>query len=240
MYPFLLVPLIFLSAGMLQGLTGFGCALIAMPLLSYIIDIKIAVPVCTLCGVFINLNMAHKLRANIDRKKIMPLIIGSVPGSIFGTIALKEINSDYIRLFLGVLIAGFSTYSLLTKPAKYNISSKWGYFSGFLTGAISASVSAGGPPTIIYSSLSGWSKDDFKATLASFFLVAGVMAAIGHLISGLTTVYAFQLFMASLLPIVLGIYLGTKLSSKVSEELYKRIVMILLVFMGIMLIIQNV
>lgn len=168
MSPFILVPAIFLTAGLMQGLTGFGCALIAMPLLAYVIDIKIAVPVCTLCGIFINLNMTYKLRKSLDRNKIMPLIIGSVPGSVFGTMVLKEVNGDYIRLFLGILIAGFASYSLLAKPIKLNISDRWGYLSGFMTGAIAAAVSAGGPPTIIYSSLRDWDKDSFKATLVSF------------------------------------------------------------------------
>ncbi len=240
MSPFILVPAIFLTAGLMQGLTGFGCALIAMPLLAYVIDIKIAVPVCTLCGIFINLNMTYKLRKSLDRNKIMPLIIGSVPGSVFGTMVLKEVNGDYIRLFLGILIAGFASYSLLAKPIKLNISDRWGYLSGFMTGAIAAAVSAGGPPTIIYSSLRDWDKDSFKATLVSFFMAAGVMAAVGHLLGGLTTLYVFNLFLASTLPIILGTYIGGKLSLKISEQLYKRMVMILLVFMGMMLIFQNV
>lgn len=71
-------------------------------------------------------------------------------------------------------------------------------------------------------------------------MAAGVMAAVGHLLGGLTTLYVFNLFLASTLPIILGTYIGGKLSLKISEQLYKRMVMILLVFMGMMLIFQNV
>ncbi|NDV25424.1 sulfite exporter TauE/SafE family protein [Desulfovibrio sp. JC010] len=240
MSPFLLVPLIFLSAGFIQGLTGFGQALLAMPLLAFIMDIKLAVPLCTLCGMIVNINMTHRLRKNLERAKILPLIIGSIPGSIFGTMMLKEVNGDYIRLFLGILITSFSAYSLLAKPIKLNLSSKWGYFSGFLTGSIAAAVSAGGPPSIIYASIQGWSKDAIKATLVSFFLFSGTLAACGHLLSGLTTFYVFQLALASILPIYAGTYLGSKLSSRISDEFYRRIVMTLLVFMGLMLVFQNV
>lgn len=65
------------------------------------------------------------------------------------------------------------------------------------------------------------------------------MAALGHLISGLTTFYSFQLFLASLLPVQAGVLFGHRLAGKVSEDLYRRIIMILLVFMGIMLIFQS-
>ncbi|WP_415714247.1 sulfite exporter TauE/SafE family protein [Maridesulfovibrio sp.] len=239
MSAFLLVPAIFLIAGLLQGLTGFGSALIAMPLLAFIIDIKTAVAVCTLCGITINLKMCCNLRSNMDSRKILPLIIGSIPGAVFGTLALKEVDGNLITFFLGFLVAGYAGYSLLVRPIVLKLNPAWGYLSGFLTGAITAAVSAGGPPTIIYSSLMGWKKDDFKATLSGFFLAAASMAALGHLISGLTTFYSFQLFLASLLPVQAGVFIGHRLAGKVSEDLYRRIIMILLVFMGIMLIFQS-
>ncbi|ACS78775.1 sulfite exporter TauE/SafE family protein [Maridesulfovibrio salexigens] len=240
MSPFLLVPAIFFTAGMVQGLTGFGQALLAMPLLALIVDIKLAVPVCTLCGLVINMDMTHRLRKSLDRAKILPLILGSIPGSILGTMMLKEINGDYIRVFLGFLIAGFAAYSLLARTPKFNISNKWGYLSGFLTGSIAAAVSAGGPPSIIYASIQGWKKDTVKATLVSLFLFSGILAAVGHLISGLTTFLAFKLVLASVLPIFAGTYIGNKLSNRLSDEFYSRIVMTLLVIMGLMLIFQNV
>ncbi|WP_432737943.1 sulfite exporter TauE/SafE family protein [Maridesulfovibrio sp. FT414] len=240
MSAFILLPAIFFSAGFLQGLTGFGSALIAMPLLAYVVDIKTAVAVCTLCGVTINLRMCSNLRSKLDRKKVLPLIIGSIPGAVFGTVVLKEVDGQMIKLFLGLLVSGYASYSLLVKPLALKISPVWGYVSGFMTGAITASVSAGGPPTIIYSSLMGWKKDDFKATLAGFFLVAASMGALGHLLSGLTTLYAFKLFLVSLVPVQLGVLFGHRLSSRVAEGLYRRIVMVLLVFMGLMLIFQNV
>ncbi|SDK31038.1 hypothetical protein SAMN05660337_0038 [Maridesulfovibrio ferrireducens] len=239
MTPFIAVPLILLSSGFLQGLTGFGSALIAMPLLAFIIDIKTAVAVCTLCGVTITLRMCLNLRSSLDLKKIMPLIIGSVPGSIFGTLVLKELDGHIITLFLGILVSGYATYSLFVKPVALKLKPAWGLLAGFLTGSITAAISAGGPPTLIYSSLMGWKKNELKATLSGFFLAAAVMGATGHLLSGLTTQYVLKLFLASIIPVQLGVYLGHTLSGKVSEGLYKRMVMILLVFMGIMLIFQS-
>lgn len=239
MSPFILLPVVFFAAGFMQGLTGFGSALIAMPLLAYVVDIKTAVAVCTLCGVIINFSMCCNLRSNIEINRILPLIIGCVPGVVFGTVVLREVDGGIITLCLGILVAGYASYSLLVNPVVLKMSRLWGYLAGFLTGAIGTAVSAGGPPTIIYSSLMGWRKDDFKATLSGFFLVAASMAALGHFLGGLTTLYVFKLFLASLIPVQAGVMLGHRLAARVSEDLYRRIVMILLVFMGLMLIFQN-
>ncbi|TIH17414.1 sulfite exporter TauE/SafE family protein [Marinifilum sp. JC120] len=240
MSPYFLVPLIFFSASFLQGLTGFGSALIAMPLLSFVVDIKTAVVISALCGICINLSQTVSLRSNLDMKKIGPLLLGCIPGAAFGTYSLKEFDSQVILLCLGCLVAGYATFSLLIKPVKLNIKPTWGVIPGFLTGAITASVGAGGPPTIIFSSLSGWEKNDFKATLAGFFLSAAGFSAIGHAASGLTTLYSIKLFLVSLLPVLVGTKIGNGVAGKVSENLYRRIVMILLVFIGLMLIFQNV
>ncbi|WP_320170905.1 sulfite exporter TauE/SafE family protein [Maridesulfovibrio sp.] len=240
MSPFAAVPVIFFAAGFLQGITGFGAALIAMPLLAYVVDIKVAVPACTMCGVFINMNMAYKLRDSLEFRRIMPLVAGCVPGVIFGTLILKEVDGYTLRLMLGLLVTGFALYSLRGKSARLRLGDRWGYPAGFLTGAINSAISAGGPPTIIFLTMRGYDRDTFRATLVGFFLFAGAMAAFGHLVSGMTTMYVFKLFLVSALPIVAGTYLGNRISGRIPEDFYKRMVMTLLVFMGLMLIFQNV
>lgn len=239
MLAYLAVPLIFLAAGFLQGLSGFGSALIAMPLLAFFIDIKTAVATCTLCGMIINMRMTMNLSGHLDREKIVPLMVGCVPGVVFGTIMLREVDGHVITLLLGILVSSYAVYSLLVRPMVLKLNPKWGMLAGFMTGAITSAASAGGPPTIIYSTLMGWQKNDFKATLSAFFLMAATLSAIGHLVGGLTTFYVFKLFLLSLPLVLLGVYLGHRLAGRVSEEAYKKVVMLLLVFMGIMLILNG-
>lgn len=239
MTAYLLVPLIFFAAGFLQGLSGFGSALIAMPLLAFLIDIKTAVAVCTLCGLIINLQMTFNLSRDVKIKTIIPLIGGCIPGTLAGLALIKLVDGHIITLLLGVLVAAYALYCLLIKPVVLNLNRKWGVLAGFFTGLISASISAGGPPTIIYSTLMGWKKNEFKATLASFFLISASLSVLGHILSGVTTFYVVKLFIASLPLVILGVYVGNKLAGKVSEESYKKVVMILLVIMGIMLIIEG-
>ncbi|WP_027180314.1 sulfite exporter TauE/SafE family protein [Maridesulfovibrio bastinii] len=236
---YIFVPIILFIAGYLQGLTGFGSALIAMPLLAFFIDIKTAVAVCTLCGVLINLQMTLNLCCHVRIKKIIPLILGCIPGTLAGTLLIKFVDGHIITLLLGMLVTFYALYCLFIRPVVLNLRPIWGAVAGFFTGVIASSVSAGGPPTIIYSSLMGWKKNDFKATLASFFLISATMAAAGHLISGITTFYVFKLFLASLPLVLIGVYLGNRLAGRVSEESYKKVVMVLLVIMGLMLMFEG-
>ena len=81
----LLIILVFLMAGFVQGMTGFGPALVAIPLLSLFLDIKSAVPLCVLNSVVITSYLSLKMRKHLDRKKIAPLCLAAVPGIITGS-----------------------------------------------------------------------------------------------------------------------------------------------------------
>ena len=70
MLVYFLIALIFLAAGFVQGISGFGSALVAMPLLALVVDVKTAVPLCVLNGLLITLFLTLRLKAHINWRKI--------------------------------------------------------------------------------------------------------------------------------------------------------------------------
>ncbi len=84
MLTFALVSLIFFMAGLIQGLSGFGSALLAMPLLTIFIDVKVAVPLCILNSFLITSYLSFKLKNYMEMKKILSLFAGSLPGIYLG------------------------------------------------------------------------------------------------------------------------------------------------------------
>jgi uncharacterized membrane protein YfcA len=125
MITFLFISLIFLAAGFTQGLSGFGSALFAMPLLTLFIDVKIAVPLCILNSILITLYLSLKLKGFMEKKKILPLFLGSLPGIYIGATFLKNVEADIIKLLLGVLIVSYGFYSLLFKSVPKTIHHLW-------------------------------------------------------------------------------------------------------------------
>jgi len=233
----LLISMIFLLAGFIQGVSGFGSALVAIPLLSLIIDIKAAVPLCILNSLVITTYLSLKMRKHLDTKKILPLCIAAVPGIIVGSTILKQVGAGIIRVCLGVLLVAYSLYSLLMTPKPRKLHRAWSYLAGFLSGAIGAAFSAGGPPTIIYTTLNDWKKDTIKATLSGFFLFNSYLIAVVHAIDGLTTVEIFTYFMISAPFVLLGTVLGTICYGKIPRERYLQIIFAFLTAMGIIMII---
>jgi len=232
----LFISIIFLLAGFIQGVSGFGSALVAIPLLTLIVDIKAAVPLCILNSLIITTYLSFKMRRHLDTKKILPLCVAAVPGIIAGSTILKQVSSTIIRVSLGILLVAYSVYSLLTTPKPRKLHKAWSYLAGFLSGAIGAAFSAGGPPTIIYTTLNDWEKDSIKATLSGFFLFNSYLIAIVHAVEGLTTVEIFTYFMISAPFVLLGTVLGTICYGKIPRKRYLQIIFAFLTVMGIMMI----
>jgi len=224
--------MVFLLAGLVQGVTGFGSALVAIPLLCLVIDIKTAVPLCTLSGLIITTTMVLQLRKDVDRRKIMPLCISAIPGIFIGATLLKTVDSSTIRFLLGVFLVVYSIYSLAVRPRPRKLHPAWGWFAGFSSGAIGAAFSAGGPPTIIYTMLNNWSKDEMKATLTGFFMVNSYIIAVVHGVTGVTTKQSLFLFLTSAPFVLIGTLGGSRICRFLPGRNYLKTVYIFLILMG--------
>jgi len=232
---FFVAGFIFLLAGFVQGLTGFGSALVAIPLLAFIIDIKTAVPLCMLNGLIITGYLALKLRHHLSRDKISPLLIGSLPGIATGAILLKQVDASYIRYGIGTLLIIYSLFNLIFSPRPLNPGRAWGYLAGFLTGTIGAAFSAGGPPAIIYTTLTSWKKEEIKATLTGFFATNGLITVIVHAATGITTLTTLKIFSVTAPFVLIGTALGSLVSGRVNRKTYLKLIYSFLIVMGIMM-----
>ena len=229
---YILVCLIVFFAGFTQGLSGFGSILLSLPLLALFLEIKAVIPLVALFGLSITIVLLVQLWHHLDWKKILPLFLGALPGIPVGVFFLKKLDKEPIQWFLGIVLVSYSLYSLFIGSPKKGIKQAWVYLFGFFSGCLGGALSAAGPPVIVYTSLQPWSKDTIKATLQGFFLVSGIVVVFSHAMSGVTTAAVLRLFLTSLPLLVAGTYAGSRFYGRINEHDYKRIMLILLAFLG--------
>lgn len=232
----------FFAGGMLQGMTGFGSVLVAIPLMLVVMDAQTAVPACSLAGLFMALSLGFTLRKHIERDKVLPIILGSVPGVVLGAVFLKGVDGALIKLLLGLVLVGYGSYGLYGAyrggPGLILVGRVWGYLAGFVMGSISTAVSAGGPPAIIYVSMTGWKKDTVKATLSSCFVATGGMTVLAHALSGLTGAHEAGLAAVCFGAGFVGLKLGVAWFGGISEERYRVLLFLLLLCMGVAMLLM--
>ncbi|OGR06095.1 MAG: hypothetical protein A2511_16575 [Deltaproteobacteria bacterium RIFOXYD12_FULL_50_9] len=231
--------LIFFFAAFTQGVSGFGSSLVAMPLLTLIIPVKTAVPLCMVNGLFITIYLSFKLKEHFDWSKILPLFLASLPGVLIGVYILKKAAPDIMKMVLGCLIIAYCLFRFLRRGRlgqTMRIKAVWGWLAGFVSGVISASISAGGPPVVIYTTMTNWHKEAITSTLSVFFFLSGVVVVVSHALSGFTTVEVLRMDIISAPVALLGVVGGSACYARIDRGTYLRVMYGLLVVSGLFLI----
>lgn len=224
--------------GIITGFAGFGAALIAMPIIAMVVPMKIAVPCGTLIVFFMNIQMIRNFWRHIDWKRLVPMICAAPFGAFTGVVFAQSVDGSYLQLGLGILLATYSSWALLFEGNKVRkpIHKNWGALAGFSSAAIGTSIGMGGPPTIVFTALSGWSKDTIKAGIAGYFLIAGSIMIPMQVWGGLQSMHALAAACVSIPTVYIGTRLGIILAKRVGERSYRtNLFRMLLLFAAIIL-----
>ncbi|MFW6135374.1 MAG: sulfite exporter TauE/SafE family protein [Chloroflexota bacterium] len=227
---------------LVKGVTGFGSALFAVPLLLLILDVKFVSPVFLLFDVTSGAILVTRTWRSVERRLLLLIWGGMLVGTGLGTWVLLSFSHEVLKRVLGVLVGGWALATLLRKEPHArslgrSVRSYLAPVSGFLGGALGAMFSVNGPPIIIYLSHVLDEKQAFRATLYAVFFADACYKMVLFTANRLLNqrVFCFALTMAPFL--VAGILIGSWLQRLLDEELFRRIVAAILVVTGVVLLI---
>jgi len=234
------IMIIIFLATVVRATFGFGEALIAMPLLAMIIDIKIATPLMAMVGTSIALVILSKSWREVDLPDAKRLILSSIFGIPLGIFLLKDVYSTLIKIILAFIIISFSAYKLLQPQISRMIGKRSSYVFGFFAGVLGGAYNTSAPPVVIYGTLRHWPPHKFRATLQGYFIPTGFFILIGHWVSGLWTSTVIQLYVYSIPIIALAIVVGYRLNRSVSATKFDRYIHMLLIAIAIVLLVDSI
>jgi hypothetical protein len=159
---------IIFAAAALQRAVGFGFALLAVPLLAFVVPTKIAVVIVFLNGTVTCAWLAIRLHRHIEWTMARRLGAGAVAGAPVGVIILSATSAATLRLVLGVttcLAAGWIIVSSrLARPDPVMPHRSTAFAMGFASGVINTSLATNGPPLVYELRRAGFHGDRFRAT----------------------------------------------------------------------------
>ncbi|PNH86939.1 sulfite exporter TauE/SafE family protein [Vibrio diazotrophicus] len=239
----ILISMIIALAGFTQGLTGFGSALVSVPLLSVLVGAQTAVPIAGIFGWLVTLPVVWKMRDSIQRQTGLVLFIGSIPASFVGAKLLASMPSQYILLAMGAVLVISSLHSIkASAPLFKKTSVPITIGAGFTAGILGASVGESGPPVIAYTSMQPWTADQIKSTLAFFFMLQMIGANISFWNEGLITSEVVSHVLSAMPAFIVGLAGGMVAYHFLQKYKinYHKIVHIFLLVIGCTLVFKNV
>jgi uncharacterized membrane protein YfcA len=234
------VLVVIFAATVIRSTFGFGEALIAVPLLALRIPVAVAAPLAVLVSVTVAGVIVVQDWRKIEIRSAAWLVVASLIGIPLGLLLLTLANDRVVKMILGIIITGFSTYSVTARNRLHlERDHAMGLLAcGFCSGVLGGAYGMNGPPLAIYGSLRRWSPQHFRATLQGYFLPASLAGLIGYAAVGLWTAAVTRYFLLSLPGVVLAIIIGRWLNHLLHGDGFFRYVYAGLIVIGGVLVIQ--
>ncbi len=221
----------------MQGLAGFGLALVAVPLLAMVLPVATLVPLVVLLGVVVSLlNLLH-LHHAVPGVRLGWLLLGYLLGLPAGLWFLIRAPEALVLGLLGLFLIIFALLSLSGRQPRGRWLRERRLAIGMLSGALGAAYGTNGPPVILHvGAHPEWGSDRQKATLTLFFLFSGGLTAAAQGAGGLLTGQVLVLALWSLPVLLGGALAGGRLYRRLGEHDYRRLVLALVLLAGMLLL----
>jgi uncharacterized protein len=231
-----LAAIAFLGA-LVFGITGFGAALVTIPLATHLVSLKFALALFVLADLAAALRVGFENPRNALRAEWMRLVPMIVAGTACGVTLLVNLPRAAGMLLLGLFVLWFGIFNLVRRPGGRTISSRWAWLAGFAGGITSTVFGAGGPPYAIYLSQRGLTKEQFRATLGFATLTSISLRLLAFLLTGLLLDPEVWLKALAVVPAcLLGIWVARKIFLRISRDALMRVVALLLLASGASLV----
>ncbi len=231
------------AAAIVQRLVGFGFALFAVPLLTFVLPAKSAVIVVILDGAIVSSWLAVRLRREIDWPMTRRLGAGAVIGAPIGVAILSVVTPTTLRVVLGVTTSAAAVWIIVSsrvlgtevvrpRPART-------LALGVASGAINTALATNGPPLVYELRRSGFRDDRFRATISAVFVISNLIGLPLLALAGLVTAFDLAVAASSLLPCVAGVALGARLTGRLDPAHFVWAVDLLLLATGVVTVLRG-
>jgi uncharacterized membrane protein YfcA len=226
-------------AVVMQTISGFGFALVIMPLLTMALGYQTAAPLVALVGLTLYVINFIRYRRAVNFGEVFRLGIASALGVPVGIWALNRAYESTIRLLLGVVLIVYATYALVRPNVPALSAGSWVYLVGFAAGCLGGAYNVPGPPVVVYGIARRWPRDKFRAILQAFFFVNGMLVVISHLLASHLTIDVFTFYVSALPALTLGTWVGTRVDVRLNHDRFRTVITVMLLGMGASLMIGS-
>ena len=237
----ILAVLIVFAAFVITGISGFGSGLIAIPMLAFFLPLSLVVAVLTLLSYGSTVFQSIALRQHTCWQEVWALLPFTLIGIALALLMLAHTNLQNMAVILGFFIAGYALYALYAlfdlKPLGGG--RIWSIFAGGFGGFIGTLFGTGGPFYVVYLNLRQLDKSQFRATIATTFLIDGGVRVAGYAAIGYFTPQVLILTLLLVPVLIVGLMIGHASHFKINQRQFHLVINLMLLLSGSLLIIKS-
>ena len=230
-----------LAGGFVNGLTGFGTGLTALPLWLQALEPVLAAQLVSAASIVGHVTAIPGIWARVDWRRLAPLLAGGLLGVPVGSWLLPHIPLAAFKIAVGAVLIGYSAFMLIAagrvrlEAGGRTAEAGVGLASGILGGMAGLS---GALPTV-WAALKGWPKEERRIAFQAFnmTILSAMLAA--TVVQGLIGTRLLLALALSLPATLIGGRIGAWLYHRLDDRRFDRLVLALLLLSGLVLVWWN-
>lgn len=221
----------------IASVTGFGIGSFLTPTVAIWTGTKLAVAAVAIPHFVGTAQRFWMLRGSVDRRILLGFGIASAAGGLVGALLHSRSSGHFLSTLLGALLilAGVSELTGWMRRVRWSPHAAWG--AGALSGTLGGLVGSQGG--IRSASMLGFDvpKEAFVATATAIGLFVDFARLPVYVATeGTDLVRVWPLILTTTIGVVLGTALGSRVLSRLPQQMFRRVVAVLLVGLGVFLI----
>lgn len=233
------VPAVLFFAALVRSTLGFGEALIAVPLLALLLPIQTAVPIVVLISITVAAIVLIQDWRHVHVRSAGWLVASTLIGTPLGLLLLTRAQPRVVKTCLGLFLAVFSSYFLLSRKRAVLADDRLAWPFGLCAGMLGGAFGMNGPPLVMYGTLRGWSPQRFRATLQGYFLPASMISMAGYWLAGLWKAEVTRYYLLSLPAVLAATLLGRAMNGRIEARSFLRLMNLAILLIAVMLIAES-
>jgi uncharacterized membrane protein YfcA len=218
---------VFVLAAAAQAVTGFGLALVAVPLLTVFVDPVAAVVTTTMVGLVLTGLASYRERDHVERSVATRLTGAALLGMPVGLLALSRLDERSLKM---VIAAGLLLLvGLLLARVRLPAGTTAQYGSGVVSGMLLTSTGMNGPPVVLTVQALGLPPRRFRGTLQVVFCMQDLVAVVAFIAFGFVDPVIAAAVAAGAVGVPVGWWAGDHLFAGLSPERFRAVVLSTLV-----------
>jgi uncharacterized membrane protein YfcA len=197
-----------------------------------------AIPLNVVTSLFISGVPIYKLRKKLDFSKLKQFAIFGVVGIPIGMYLLVISDPSKLKFSIGILLVIYAVLMLKISSFSINVNNKSiNNLVGFISGVIGGLTALLGIIPVAWFSVQRLPKNTKRGTYEPFIFITSIAAIISFAFAGLYKIEMIFDLLKIIPALLVGSWLGIKIYNKINDNLFRKVVLGLILLSGLFLVI---
>lgn len=225
--------------GFTQTTTGFGCGIIVMLFLPYVLSMTNATALNVMINTILNVALLYRFRNYFKIKKIIFPTMISIITSTYGIYLSRNMNLLIMKIVFSIFLIILAGYFIIfSNRLKLKDNMPTAGICASLAGLANGMFGIGGPPMAIYFLSTTQEKGEYIANIQGYFFLTSIYTTILRFLNGMITSQTVILLIPGLLAVIIGQMTGLKIINIISRKNLEKIVHYFIAIAGIVSLIS--